>query len=229
MGKVEWRGPRPPEDVDSFTPAELRAILTAAHDVDHDLAVMLRLWAQSGMREGEVFGLHPEDLDLERGTVLVRRTLSRGRVGPTKTGRERQVSFLHPVAEVTPEWRPGATPGSRHVLDGLRRLQVQPADPTSYLFTHDGEPWSNRNLIHAWHRVLTKAHVRYRNPEQLRHTLASTLLSRNAPLLYVQQQGGWRSAAVLLRVYARWLPQHVGTVAPAQPSASPAQPAGKGR
>ena len=33
------------------------------------------------------------------------------------------------------------------------------------------------------------------------------MLSRNAPLLYVQQQGGWRSASVLLRVYARWMLQ----------------------
>ncbi len=60
--------------------------------------------------------------------------------------------------------------------------------------------------------------------EMLRHTFASTLLSRNAPLLYVQQQGGWRSAGVLLRVYARWLPQDVGTAAQALPSATPAQP-----
>ncbi|PYN02525.1 MAG: hypothetical protein DME07_09805 [Candidatus Rokuibacteriota bacterium] len=41
----------------------------------------------------------------------------------------------------------------------------------------------------------------HRSPEQLRHTFASTMLSRNAPLLYVQQQGGWRSASVLLRDY----------------------------
>jgi hypothetical protein len=53
------------------------------------------------------------------------------------------------------------------------------------------------------------AQVRYRPAEQLRHTFASTLLSRNAPVLYVQQQGGWRSAAVLLQVYARWLPTAV--------------------
>jgi len=39
----------------------------------------------------------------------------------------------------------------------------------------------------------------------LRHTFASALLSRNAPLLYVQKQGGWKSAAVLLRVYSRWI------------------------
>src|SRR5262245_41910314 len=55
-------------------------------------------------------------------------------------------------------------------------------------------------------RVLASAKVRYREPEQLRHTFASTMLSRNAPLLYVQGQGGWRSASVLLRVYARWMP-----------------------
>jgi integrase len=41
----------------------------------------------------------------------------------------------------------------------------------------------------AWHRVLLAAQVRYRSPEQLRHTFASTMLSRNAPLLYVQQRG----------------------------------------
>ncbi len=61
--------------------------------------------------------------------------------------------------------------------------------------------------------------VRYRNPEQLRHTFASTLLSRNAPLLYVQQQGGWKSAGVLLRVYARWMPQALDAT-PAQPTAA---------
>ena len=50
------------------------------------------------------------------------------------------------------------------------------------------------------------------------------MLSRNAPLLYVQKQGGWASAAVLLRVYSRWLPPDVEGLA-LQPSATPAQPA----
>ncbi|PYO50747.1 MAG: hypothetical protein DMD84_14935, partial [Candidatus Rokuibacteriota bacterium] len=70
-------------------------------------------------------------------------------------------------------------------------------------------------------------------PEQLRHTFASTMLSRNAPLLYVQHQGGWRSASVLLRVYARWLPQAAGISAlaatllpPAPTDASPSGASG---
>lgn len=175
------------------------------------------------MRAGEVFGLRPEDLDLACGTALVRRTWTRGRIGPTKTGRERLVSFVHPVAEVTAEWRPGAG-DARSVLTGLQRLRVQPMDPTAFLFTRAGGPWTSRTLNRAWRRVLAPARVRYRSPEMLRHTFASTLLSRNAPLLYVQQQGGCRSAGVLLRVYARWLQQDTGIVAQALPSATPAQP-----
>jgi integrase len=88
----------------------------------------------------------------------------------------------------------------------IRKLKRAPLDPTGFLFTQpDGRPWSASSLNAAWRRALVKAGVRYRPAEQLRHTLASTLLSRGAPLLYVQAVGGWRSAAVLLRVYARWM------------------------
>ena len=47
------------------------------------------------------------------------------------------------------------------------------------------------------------------------------MLSRNAPLLYVQGQGGWRSASVLLRVYARWMPQAFAEGASGQPVRNP--------
>jgi len=96
----------------------------------------------------------------------------------------------------------------------------------------DGQPWHPMATLRAWKRVLRTAGVRYRAPEQLRHTFASTLLSRNPPLLYVQGQGGWRSAAVLLRVYAKWMPQDFGGLVSApstgtetRPDATPAQPA----
>ena len=44
------------------------------------------------------------------------------------------------------------------------------------------------------------------------------------PLLYVQKVGGWRSASALLRVYARWVPEGIETVAAAQPGATQVQP-----
>ncbi len=155
--------------------------------------------------------------------VLIRRTWTRGRTGPTKTGRERLVSILRPVAEDIADWRAGAGT-TRSVLTAICQLKVQSLDPAGFLFTRDGGPWTSRSLNRAWRRVLASARVHYRVPEMLRHTFASTLLSRNAPLLHVQLQGGWRSAGVLLRVYARWLPQDAGTAPQALSTATPAQP-----
>jgi hypothetical protein len=59
-----------------------------------------------------------QDIDLERGTALVQRRWSRQRLGPKKTGRARSVSLLHPVADDTADWRPGATDAARSILAG---------------------------------------------------------------------------------------------------------------
>jgi integrase len=208
------------ENVDPFDGAELRAILDAAHRLKPDFAVMLRLWAQTGMRAGEVSGLQWQDVDREAGTAIVRRTWSRQRLGPTKTGVVRTVSVLHPTTERTLEWRPGVTAESRAILTGLRRLTVRSLEPSAFVFGGGSTPVHSMELHRDWKRVLAAAKVRYRSPEQLRHTFASTMLSRNAPLLYVQKAGGWRGASILLRVYARWVHDDV---TPAQSSATQAQ------
>jgi integrase len=60
----------------------------------------------------------------------------------------------------------------------------------------------------VWARVLKAAAItRHRPPETLRHSWASIVLSRNAPLLAVVRAGGWRNARVLLDVYAKWVPE----------------------
>ncbi|MFQ5830689.1 MAG: tyrosine-type recombinase/integrase [Candidatus Methylomirabilia bacterium] len=208
------------DHVDPFAAPELRAILESARERNPSFATFVRLWAQSGMRQGEVCALRNRAIDFQRGTAVVQHTWTRGRLGPTKTRRSRVISVLHPVTEDTPEWRPGATRESRRVLGELRALPVRSLDPDAFVFGVQ-RPWSQASVNQEWRKTLAGAKVRYRNPEQLRHTFASTLLSRNAPLLYVQQQGGWRSAAVLLRVYARWLPQALPDATYTQPLGGP--------
>lgn len=212
VDQADWRATPQADTVDPFTRPELRAILSAASP---DVAVLLRVWMQGGFREGEVLALRRSDLDFEQGTARVDRTWSRGRLGPTKTGAPRIVSILHPVAEDTREWQ--TTPASCSVLAQLKTLKVTAMDPEAFLFGVDGRPMHQSALRWQWRQTLLRGRVRYRAPEMLRHTWASTLLSRNAPLLYVQKQGGWRSAAVLLRHYSRWMPD-------AHPGATRAQP-----
>ncbi|MGH7331353.1 MAG: tyrosine-type recombinase/integrase [Candidatus Rokuibacteriota bacterium] len=108
------------------------------------------------------------------------------------------------------------------MLVGLRGLTVRALEPEAFVFGRSGAPMSSMELHRRWRRALAKARVRYRAPEQLRHAFASAMLSRNAPLLYVKQQGGWRSASVLLRVYARRMPQEVGIRPPAATLLPPA-------
>ena len=204
--------------VDPFTTAELRALLHAAETRDQELAALLRVWIGTGMRAGEVVGLQWHDLDLDAGTVLVRRTFSRGRLGPTKTGGPRSVSLGHPVGIETSEWRPGAHHETRTVVDGLRRLPVRALVPEAFVFGGGQTPIRADQLNRRWRVVVTTARVRYRPPEQLRHTLAGTLLSRNAPLLYVQRQGGWKSAGVCYATTAAGSPR---TPASRRPPARP--------
>src|SRR5437773_3237723 len=123
--EIEWRGAQRIDQVDPFSGPELRALLAAARRIDPDFAALLHVWAQSGMRAGEVCGLQWQDVDLEAGTAIVRRTWSRQRLGPTKTGIVRAVSLLHPATAAAAEWRPGVSLESRAILTGLRRLTVR--------------------------------------------------------------------------------------------------------
>lgn len=216
MHEVEWRVSPRFDQVGPFTGRELRAILSAGDRLEPEFFGDAAVVGAIGLCAGEVMGLQWQDIDLDAGTVKVRRTWTRERLGPTKTRQERDVSMVHAIADDTPESRPGATEAASSVLVGLRRLTVRSLEPEAFVFQRRGRPLISMVLQRSWKRILMTAGVRYRAPEQLRHTFASTMLSRNAPLLYVQQQGGWRSASVLLRTYARWMPQ---------PSATQTQPA----
>jgi integrase len=159
------------EDVDPFSGDELRAVLEAAQRLDPDFATLLWLWAQTGMRVGEVCALQWHDLDLEQGRALVRRTWSRGRVGPTKTGLSRFVGLTHPVPENAPEWRPGTTPGSVALLARLRQLRERPIDPEAFVFGGaTGRPIPSWGLHHRWRRVLASAKVRLYRTRFLGHS-----------------------------------------------------------
>jgi hypothetical protein len=54
------------------------------------------------------------------------------------------------------------------------------------------------------------------------------MLSHNALLLYVQKAGGWRSASVLLRVYARWVPEWIETMGRGATGRNPGATGGHG-
>jgi integrase len=215
---------REAEGCDPFTAEELEKIAATAREQVTPLWPLVGLWAQSGMREGEAFGLQWRDLDPQAETAIVRRTLGRGRVGSPKTGRSRAVTITHRLLE-RPEAVLEALREIRSVREAEAAVAGRPFDTSAFVFlAPSGRPFGMDNsgsFSRLWSRCLRLAGVRHRNPEQLRHTFASTLLSRGESLLYVQEQGGWANATTLLKHYSRFLPRQASRL---QPAATPAQP-----
>ncbi len=216
MGDVEFgQRRRISPDPDPFLPAEIRKIIAAARELDMDAAVLFELWARTGARAGEITALRPMDLDYDAGTVWIRQTYSRGRVGPTKTAKStRRISFGCPILEDVADWRPRPEVAAA-MSTRLRQLKRVGLDPSGPLFiSPGGTAWSSSSVSLIWRRALARAGVRFRVGEVLRHSMASILLARSAPVTFVARQGGWSSAVVLLSVYAAWIEQGADAAAP---------------
>jgi integrase len=74
-----------------FTQAEIRRLVEAA---DGQYKLLFHLAGSSGLRAGELFGLHVEDLKLERGVVRVRRSVWRGQEVTPKTRKGYRDVFI---------------------------------------------------------------------------------------------------------------------------------------
>jgi integrase len=211
-GERLWR-PVAPEPVEAFTSSELRSILRVAREIDLHVAVLIQVMAQGGLRPGEAMGLRRQDVGAD-GVVHVQGSQGRFGRGPTKNAHSvRKVSVLHPVTEDRAVWRPqDAGAHTRRALDGLSLVVALAPDAESRLW-----PTSASQFDRDWRRILRAAGVPYRKPHALRHSFASIMLSRGANPLYVQKQGGWRSATVLFKTYAHYMPEDA---APASTSAS---------
>ncbi len=84
---MEWlKSPRPEFDFLTFEEAE--RLVVAGRD---EWQTMILVALRTGLRQGELLGLRWEDVDLVAGRITVRRNIVRGRVGPPKSGKPREV------------------------------------------------------------------------------------------------------------------------------------------
>ena len=81
---------------------------------------------------------------------------------------------------------------ARPASGGVRAL-----DPEAFIFLHGSAPARSSRPHTRWSRVVSAGGVPYREPENLRHSWASILRARGAPVPYVQKAGAGG---------ARWIP-----------------------
>jgi integrase len=140
---------------------------------------------KTGLRLGELMALRWEDVDLVAGRLIVRQNLSRGRLTTPKNGRERQVPLSDDLVK--------CLKAHRHLRGEL-------------LFCHrDGSSLNRGETKWPLWGACTKAGLRKIGWHSLRHTFASHLVMRGAPMKAVQELLGHQSFEMTMR-YAHLSP-----------------------
>jgi integrase len=158
----------------------------------------------TGLRQGEILGLFWDDVDLERGVLAVRRTLSReGRgstvsYGPPKGGRERSQELSQAMVGLLREHRKS---------EAARRLEATSwADPRHVFTTAEGKPIHRAVLLQSFKRLCRREGLPEITFHELRHTCATLMAERNIHPNTVQLVMGHRDIKTTLGTYTHHWP-----------------------
>jgi integrase len=169
------------------------------------LEALFVLAIHTGLRQGELLGLKWEDVDLESGTLRVRRTLGTTKGGPMLTapktkGNRRSVKL---------------TQGALDALRSHLKRQLQEIDRAGSLWRENGlvfasetgEPVNRHHLTsRRFKALLTRAQLPEIRFHDLRHTCATLLLTKNVNPKIVSEMLGHASIAITLDTYSHVLP-----------------------
>jgi len=167
--------------------AEMRRFLRAAQEDSRPLASMLALILLTGLRPGEAMGLRWDDVDLDRGTLAVRRSI-------TWAGGQWHIG--------SPKSRAGERTVALPAL-ALSLLERLPREGV-YLFWRERPPTS-KQLSNVMGELCERANVPRRPAHYLRHCHASLLAAEGLDVKTLQRRLGHAQASVTLDVYAHAL------------------------
>lgn len=192
--------PRPSvaaSEVKSLNPGQISAILRAAEDSRYYTA--LALIASTGLRRGEALALRWDCVDLEAGTLKVRKTLGRvgGRLISTepKTQRARRtVPLSPPVVALLKKHR---------AVQSVERMKAANLwEENGLVFcTERGTPVDPRNLSRVFEIAASAAGVTGATVHTLRHSAATAWLERGVHIKAVSDLLGHSSIAITGDIY----------------------------
>lgn len=179
-------GPRlGPRTDEAFTAAEADAIVAAAAE-DRWLGLVV-LALRLGLRQGELLALRWPDVDLDTGTLVVRKA-------KTRAG-ERTVPLVGDTLAVMRAHR--KTQAETRLAAPFWR------DAGLVFATSHGTAIAPTNLRVWWRSLLARAEVPYRRFHATRHTAATLMLDRGVALEVVSAVLGHSGLAITSDVYAR--------------------------
>ena len=188
---------RTPKTFEVWTAEELQTFLTGVSD--HRLYAVFHLAAVTGMRRGEVLGLQWGDLDFQRGSVKVQRSLvevgGKVQVETPKTQNSYRTIFLSPsTLKVLQEHQEKQRVEQAELGSGWQRL--------GFMFASQvGSATIPSNLDRTYQLLIKKSGVRRIRFHDLRHTAASLMFKQGVSPKVISTVLGHSDIAFTMRVY----------------------------
>ncbi len=199
------------EEIKPLTSKQAKVLLKTVRG--DRLEALYVLAISAGLRQGELLGLRWEDMDLERETLQVRRTLSGSKngnpifVNPKTAKGKRSVKLTEKALEALQRHR-------EVQLEAMRRLAGLWQEHGLIFTTQIGTPINRRNLVtRSFKPFLDGAGLPEIRFHDLRHTCATLMLCGGIHPKVVQELLGHASVTVTLDTYSHVLATMQGEAA----------------
>ncbi len=166
VGEKVWREWKltlpeiPAKEQRCFSPDEMRRIVNAATG---QWKVLFATLAGTGMRCGEAFGLHVEDLDLVTGRIFIRRSIWNGEEVSTKTKKGFRVVNIEPL------------------LVAMLAAHLGDRKSGRVFETRTGTPFCKSNVRRKLNQILKKLNLKLAGLHAFRHGRVSVLQANGVP------------------------------------------------
>jgi integrase len=168
------------------------------------LFIPVVLAVTTGLRRGEILGLHWSDVDLEKRNLAVRQSLEQTKAGlklkePKSQKGRRTVTLPRLAVDAL----------RRHKAEQAKeRLLMGPAyDDGGFVCARpDGRPWDPRSMSHAFVDLIKESGFRRIRFHDLRHGHATHLLRQGIHPKVVSERLGHSTVGITLDVYSHVVP-----------------------
>lgn len=176
-------------EVDPFTAAERAELIKHARA---DEAPMVQFWFNSGLRPGELIAHKWPKVDWVHGRTRIDLNQVEHTEKDPKTAAGVRDVDLNPAAL--------AALNAQKAFSFLKGEHI-------WLNGRTGKAWETDAQIRKtlWQPLCKRAGVRYRNPYQVRHTYASSMLTSGQNPWYVAQQLGHVDVQMVFKIYGKFI------------------------
>jgi integrase len=181
------------DKINPFTVEELTHFLHFLEEHKPQYYDMIFIWSMLGFRSGEILALKWDDVDYFNSCVSIKSTLLlTGKEGEPKTPSSRRTIPMRP-----------------NTIAAFKRQEKRSRMAGDYVFPNPntGKRYPTAGgFLRSFKVLLQLAGLKYRSPNQLRHTFATLAIASGENVLWVAEMMGHTDGSMVQKRYSKYRP-----------------------